>query len=361
MSIRTIVVGCGAVAQRLYRKPLARLAKQRLLEVVALVDPAQEHAREMASAFTGARHFTSLEEACKQTRPQLTLVLTPPHLHCAQTLTAFEHGSHVLCEKPMANTTAECQRMNAAAASAQRVLAIGMIRRYFPAFARLRALVQGGALGKLRSFEYREGHKFEWAVTTPAAFKPRSQGGAGVLFDIGTHALDFLQSVFGDLTAVSYADDAAGGIEAAVAMRLRAPACAGEMHLSWDVPQVNELRVVGSSAEAVLRIDRFDQLAVGRPGAFVPQVIDVSFPVDIQKDSARRIVPLSYSDAVLCQLVQVLRAIALGEQPAVNGQGGAACIALLEQSLAIATPLPEPWLAPREQAAASRLHWSAAR
>lgn len=361
MRIRTIVVGCGAVAQRLYRKPLAKLAKQRLVEVVGLVDPAQEHAREMASAFAGARHFTSLEEACKQTRPELTLVLTPPHLHCAQTLTAFEHGSHVLCEKPMANTAAECQRMNVAAASAQRVLAIGMIRRYFPAFARLRTLVQDGALGRLQSFEYREGHKFEWAVTTPAAFKPRSHGGAGVLFDIGTHALDFLQSVFGDLSAVNYADDAAGGIEATVAMGLRAPACQGEMHLSWDVPQVNELRVVGSSAEAVLRVDRFDHLAVGRPGAFVPQVIDQSFPVDLQKDSPRRIVPLSYADAVLCQLVQVLRAIALGEKPAVDGQGGAACIALLEQALSIAAPLPEPWLAPREQAAASRLHWSAAR
>lgn len=358
MSIRTIVVGCGAVAQRLYRKPLARLAKQRLLEVVGLVDPASEHAREMATSFAGARHFTSLEEACRQARPELTLILTPPALHCAQTLTAFEHGSHVLCEKPMANSTAECQRMNAAAASAQRVLAIGMIRRYFPAFAKLRTLVQGGALGRLQSFEYREGHKFEWAVTTPAAFKPRSQGGAGVLFDIGTHALDFLQSVFGSMTAATYADDAAGGIEATVAMGLRAQDCQGEMHLSWDVPQVNELRVVGSSAEAVLRVDRFDQLAIGRPGAFVPQVIDQSFPVDLQKDAARRIVPLSYPDAVLCQLVQVLRAIELDEKPAVDGQGGAACIALLEQALSIAAPLTEPWLASREQAAAARLHWS---
>ena len=358
MSIRTIVVGCGAVAQRLYRKPLARLVKQRLVEVVGLVDPAAEHAREMATSFAGARHFASLEEACRQTRPQLTLILTPPALHCAQTLTAFEHGSHVLCEKPMANSTAECQRMNEAAASAQRVLAIGMIRRYFPAFAKLRTLVQGGALGRLQSFEYREGHKFEWAVTTPAAFKPRSQGGAGVLFDIGTHALDFLQSVFGSLTVAHYADDAAGGIEATVAMGLRSQVCPGEMHLSWDVPQLNELRVVGSSAEAVLRVDRFDQLALGRPGAFVSQVIDVSFPVDLQKDASRRIVPLSYPDAVLCQLVQVLRAIALGEKPAVDGQGGAACIALLEQALSVAAPLPEPWLASREQAAAARLHWS---
>ncbi|MEO8062839.1 MAG: Gfo/Idh/MocA family oxidoreductase [Pseudomonadota bacterium] len=358
MSVRTIVVGCGAVAQRLYRKPLVQLSKQKMIEIVGLVDPAREHADELSAAFAGARHFTTLDEACKAARPELTLVLTPPHLHCAQTQMAFAHGSHVLCEKPMANSSAECLRMIEAARVANRVLAIGMIRRFFPAFARLRDLVQAGALGSLESFEYREGHKFEWAVTTPAAFRPRAKGGAGVLFDIGTHALDFLLSVFGDLSVLDYADDAAGGIETTVAMRLHSPKCNGSMSLAWDVPQVNELRVVGTQAEAVLRIDRFDQLAIGRRGAFVPQAIDVSFPVDLERKPQKRIVPLSYSDAVLCQIVQVLRAIKYEERPAVDGVGGAACINLLENALSKSTALPEPWLTPREQAAAAQLHGS---
>jgi predicted dehydrogenase len=350
-------VGCGAVAQRLYRKPLAQLARQKMIEVVGLVDPAREHADAMLPAFPGAKHFATLEEACRLARPELTLVLTPPHLHCAQTEMAFTYGSHVLCEKPMASSSAECVRMLESARVANRVLAIGMIRRYFPAFAQLRDLVKSGALGRLESFEYREGHKFEWAVTTPAAFKPRTQGGAGVLFDIGTHALDFLQSVFGDLSAQSYSDDAAGGVETNVAMRLRAADCEGSLNLSWDVPQVNELRVAGSTADAVLRIDRFDQLAVGRRGAFVPQEIGVAFPVDLGRDP-KRIVPRSYADAVLCQVVQVLRAIKLEEPPAVDGQGGANCIRLIEQALSKASPLPEPWLAPREQAAAAQAHGS---
>jgi predicted dehydrogenase len=361
MSVRTIVIGCGAVAQRLYRKPLAQLAKQGLIEVVGLVDPAREHAEEMRADFPGAPHFASPAEALAASKPELTLVLTPPHLHAAQTLLAFEHGSHVLCEKPMASSRADCERMTKAAGEAQRVLAIGMIRRYFPAFARLRALVQSGALGSLESFEYREGHKFEWAVTTPAAFKPRHKGGAGVLFDIGTHALDFLQSVFGDLTALDYADDASGGVEVNVAMRLRSAHCDGSLHLSWDVPQLNELRVIGAKAEAVLRIDRFDQLAVGRRGAFVAEVIDNTFPVDLAPQSQKRIVPRSYADAMLCQLIQVLRAIKLGESPAVTGAGGTACLALLDQALGMARPLPEPWLPAPEQAAAARLHGSASR
>ena len=126
---------------------------------------------------------------------------------------------------------------------------------------------------------------------------------------------------------------------------------------AWMIAPATKIAV--STSEAVLRIDRFDQLALGRRGAFVPQTIDVSFPVDLERAVQSRIVPLSYSDAMLCQIVQVLRAIALGERPAVDGTGGANCIRLLENALSKSAPLPEPWLDPREQAAAAQLHGSA--
>ena len=93
-------------------------------------------------------------------------------------------------------------------------------------------------------------------------------------------------------------------------------------------------------------------------GAFVAQTIGVEFPVDLERNP-KRLVPLSYADAVLCQVVQVLRAIKLEERPAVDGQGGASCIRLIEQALSKASPLPEPWLTSREQAAAAQLHGSA--
>jgi predicted dehydrogenase len=355
--LRTTLVGCGAVAQRLYLKPLKRLEQRGMLQIVALVDPVRAHADALAGVFPNAVRHADLDGALAASRPDLTLILSPAHLHCNQTIAALRHGSHVLCEKPMAATDDECARMNAVAAHTGRVLAVGMIRRFFPAYQQLRQLLEDGRLGKLRSFEYREGHKFEWDVTTPAAFRPRTQGGTGVLFDIGPHVVDHLEWTFGPLNALTYRDDALAGIESNMSLELEASACRGAVHLSWNAPQANELRVVGEQGEAVLRVGHFDQLAVKRSSAFEPQLVNVSFPADAQHTARRRLSPRSYSDAMYCQIVQVVRAITLQESPAVDGETGRRAVALLESALAIAQPLEMPWLTSGQRDSLRTLHW----
>jgi predicted dehydrogenase len=259
----------------------------------------------------------------------------------------------------MANTASECDRMNAAAAGAGKVLAVGMIRRFFPAFAQLRRLLAEGALGSLQAFDYQEGHKFEWEVTTAAGFQPRRLGGTGVLFDIGPHVLDHLAWTFGPLRVREYSDDALAGVESNASMEVTSDRCPGGIRLSWDTPLSNELRVRGVGGEAVLRIDRFDQLAVRTGAGFVPQAVTVSFPADGNTAATSRLTPRSYPQAVYCQLVQVVRAITLGEPPAVDGSSGAQTVAALESALAIAQPLDMPWLGAEERAAFARLHWRA--
>jgi predicted dehydrogenase len=357
MSLQVTIVGCGAVAQRLYRKPLRELEGRGMLRVAGLVDPLADHAAALGAYFPKAGVYRNLDDALAASRTDLTLILSPAHLHCSQAIQALRHESHVLCEKPMAATADDCLRMNTVAAELGRILAVAMVRRFFPAHAQLRQIVQNGELGPLDSFEYREGHKFEWDVTTPTAFRPRNQGGTGVLFDIGPHVVDYLAWTFGCLNVVAYRDDALAGIESNLSMTLESPVCRGTIDLSWDTPQTNELRVIGSRGEAVLRIDRFDQLALSAASKFEPQRIDVSFPADELQPARRRISPRSYPEAILCQLVQVIRAIRLREPPAVDGNAGARCVALLESALAIARPLNVPWLNSKQQDAFRRLHW----
>ena len=357
MALLTTIVGCGAVAQRLYRKPLQQLEKRGILKVAALVDPVEEHAAALGSAFPGARRFADLTASLAAERPQLTLVLSPAHLHAAQVIEAVGHGSHILCEKPMATSTADCDRMNAAAKSASRILAVGMIRRFFPAFAQLVQIIRAGRLGAIRRFEYREGHKFEWEVTTPAAFRARHLGGTGVLFDIGPHVVDHLAWTFGDLQVTGYADDAMDGIESNAHFEVRTDQATGSIHLSWDSPQSNELRVYGAEGEAVLRIDRFDQLALRGPSGYQPQTVTHSFPADLSTPAGSSLVPKSYPQAVFAQLVSIARAITTGEPPAVDGESGRTTVAVLERALEVAEPLPMPWLSAAEQEAFARLHW----
>src|SRR5262245_26091693 len=127
-ALRTTVVGCGAVAQKLYRKPLQALQRQGFLRVTGLVDRTASHAQAMHSAFPRAATFEHLEEALATIESDLTLILTPIQLHAAQSVLALRRGNHVLCEKPMAVTEAQCVEMIDAARVSDRVLAVGMIR-----------------------------------------------------------------------------------------------------------------------------------------------------------------------------------------------------------------------------------------
>lgn len=352
-----MIVGCGAVAQRLYRKPLQQLQKEGVLQIDALVDPAASHAETIGAFFPRAVRHADMTAALDARQPDLTLILSPAHLHCGQTIAAVKAGSHVLCEKPLASTEAECRQMTDAAADAGRVLAVGMIRRFFPAYESLRRLLNEGRIGTLAGFEYREGHKFEWEVTTAAAFRPRREGGTGVLFDIGPHAIDHLQWTFGDLAVSTYQDDALAGVESNASLDLRSASCNGALHLSWNQPQANELRVTGDKGEAVLRIGAFDQLAVKTGGAFVPQPVDVAFPADALARARRFVSPRSYPEAIYAQVVQTVRAITLGEPPAADAEAGRRCVALLESALSMARPLSMPWLETARREAYLRLHW----
>jgi predicted dehydrogenase len=323
-----------------------------------LVDPNAANSRAMQASFRRATIDTDLTSLWTHGSPDLTLVLSPAHLHSTHSIAALEHNSHVLCEKPMATTVADCDQMLAAARRMDRVLAVGMIRRYFPAFASLAHLVHSGELGKIQSFDYREGKQFDWDVTTPAAFQRRFHGGAGVLFDIGPHAIDLLGWLFGTSEVLFYADDALSGIESNVAMELQLDLSRGRVNLSWDSPLSNELRVFGSKAEAVLRLDCFDRLAVSTSSQFTERRTSVSFPADIERPCRVWISPTDYHQAMYCQLIQTVRAIRLHEAPAVDEELGRHCVSVMEKALSIARPLDTPWLSTTRQAAFRGLHWT---
>ncbi|HUY91145.1 MAG TPA: Gfo/Idh/MocA family oxidoreductase [Pirellulales bacterium] len=358
MALRTILVGCGAVAGTLYRKPLQELERQSVLRVVALVDSKLDHAEAMRSRFRSASVWNDLALALQSQQPDLTLILSPPHLHCDQAVLALEHQSHVLCEKPMAASTAQCAEMIRVARESKRVLAIGMIRRFFPAFAQLKTLLDTGELGEIRSFCYREGRVFDWDVRTPALFARQPSGGAGLLFDIGSHALDYLHWLFGDLSVVSYADDGYDGVEANALLELAAPSCRGRMQLSWDSPLLCELRVTGTKGEAILRVDHLDKLAVKWKGDFQEVAVHHCYPADVRNPSLKAIAPRLYAESIYCQLIQLVRAIELAEAPAVDGVQGQACVSLIEAARRRARPLDVPWLDPEQQAMHQALHWT---
>src|SRR5690349_10478201 len=76
---------------------------------------------------SGVATFTNVDDMLASTNLDLIDVTLPPALHAEVTIKALAAGKHVFCEKPMALTSAECQRMSAAAAAADRRLFVGHV------------------------------------------------------------------------------------------------------------------------------------------------------------------------------------------------------------------------------------------
>ncbi|MCU1571671.1 MAG: dehydrogenase [Naasia sp.] len=135
-------------------------------------------------------------------------IVTPGDTHAEIAIAALEAGKHVLCEKPLANTVEEAQRMAAAAekAAAKGVYAmVGFTYRRVPAAVLARNLVAEGAVGEIR--QVRANYLQDWLVDADAPLTWRMKkelAGSGALGDIGAHAIDLAQFITGQrLTTVS--------------------------------------------------------------------------------------------------------------------------------------------------------------
>lgn len=135
-------------------------------------------------------------------------IVTPGDTHAEIAIAALEAGKHVLCEKPLANTVAEAEAMErAAAAAAERGVRamVGFTYRRVPAATFARDLVASGRLGEIR--QVRAEYLQDWLMDAEAPLTWRlkkEHAGSGALGDIGAHAVDLTEYITGQrVTSVS--------------------------------------------------------------------------------------------------------------------------------------------------------------
>jgi predicted dehydrogenase len=116
-------------------------------------------------------------------------VRTPEHLEIA--LAAFERGKHVICEKPLARTSADAEKMVAAAARAGVVLMPAMCLRFWPEWAWSKQAVADGRFGRVR------GATFRRVASMPKGWFSDGAKSGGALLDLHIHDVDFIQWLFG--------------------------------------------------------------------------------------------------------------------------------------------------------------------
>jgi predicted dehydrogenase len=188
--VRVALFGCGWIQDFHARGVLAHGD-----ELVAVANHREESARGFAERHGIPRVTTDWESLAADPEVDAAIVATPNALHAPQAIALLDAGKHVLVEKPMAITVAECDAMIAAADRGGARLMVAHCWRFRDEVIAVRDRIAAGDLGeivKTRGYGVHAGWGPSGWFTDPAL------AGGGALPDMGVHAIDTARFLLGD-------------------------------------------------------------------------------------------------------------------------------------------------------------------
>jgi predicted dehydrogenase len=198
------VVGLGQLA---LEEVMPAFRECQLSRPVALVSGHPEKARKVADAYglepQNIYAYDNFDRLADNPAVDVVYIILPNSLHADYTIRALKAGKHVLCEKPMAVTVAECEQMIAAAQQADRKLMIAYRLHYEPLNRKVIELCAEKALGPVKTFSSSNGQN----VTAPNIRLSATLGG-GPVGDIGIYSINAARYCMGEepveVTAVAH-------------------------------------------------------------------------------------------------------------------------------------------------------------
>ena len=197
------IVGFGAMGKMHFKNYL----KIEDAEVVAICHIGEEKLTEKSGAagniagtsqefnLEGIDIFSDSDKMYHEANLDAVSITLPTYLHKDYTIRALDAGLHVLCEKPMALDSTECQEMIIAAEKYDNVLQIGHCIRFWPEYVKAKELINREEYGKLKAaIFHRLSSTPKWAWNNWLLDEKRS---GGALLDLHIHDADFIQHLFG--------------------------------------------------------------------------------------------------------------------------------------------------------------------
>jgi len=197
MSLRLGVIGAGGIGT-LHAETASRVG----LEIVGVCDADITRATRLAGRFNGAAPTDSPAALLGNKDIDAVVVAVPNVHHAALAIQSLNAGKHVLLEKPMAMTLAECDAILDAQRGAKRMLQLGFVSRCAPAAKAARQFISDGKLGRIyhvKAAMYRR----RGIPGLGRWFTTKSESGGGALIDIGVHLIDIVLHLAGQPTAKS--------------------------------------------------------------------------------------------------------------------------------------------------------------
>ena len=239
--MRILVVGVGSIGQR-----HARIVYELGHEVVPCdVNPALVD--EVCTRHGLSESYLDYREA-EGSDFDAVIVCTPNHLHAPVALAAFEQGSHVLMEKPIAHTLEDARAIVNAAEGAGRVLVVGYILRQWPGMRMAVEWVRSGRIGTVYAARVMLGAP-ETLVFARSDYRQRLETGSGVILDF-SHEFDYLRLLLGEVNEVACLTKTLPFIPvqtegvAAILLRFQEGAI-GELHMDYVRRSCRVLEVYG--------------------------------------------------------------------------------------------------------------------
>ena len=204
------LVGTGRIAEDRILPGINAHAGNRLVAVVSR-DP--QRADAFAEKFGAQRAYTSYHDMLRNPDVTVVAIHTPNSQHAEQAIAAARAGKHVFCDKPMATSVADAERIVSECEKAGVKLGINFHNRFMPCFIETRRIIESGEIGAVHLVQLEAspgarsgGRLATWRVDPAVA-------GLGTTYSIGVHAYDILRYLLAaEITMVSAFFDTPPGV-----------------------------------------------------------------------------------------------------------------------------------------------------
>jgi predicted dehydrogenase len=231
---------------------LPAMSRSSTAELVAIGSRDHARAEAEAAAFGARNAYASYDAVLADLAVEAVYIPLPNALHHDWTIAALAAGKHVLCEKPLACSAGDAERMTEAARRAGLVLMEAYMAGFHPRLRKAVELARAGVLGRVQSLR----SVFTFPNRDPLNHRWVAAMGGGALLDVGVYCLDPVLAIAGDPVRVAASRiDAPSGVDITFSGWLAfEDGMTASFLASFDAAEQQRFEIAGS--EAVLSFDR---------------------------------------------------------------------------------------------------------
>ncbi len=314
--VRWGILGYAGIARK---HVLPAMAKADNVRIMAIASRNQEKLKEAVSAFGFPKIYESYERLLADPEIDAVYIPLPNALHKEWAIRAAKEGKHVLCEKPLALTEADCREMAAAFQKNHVYLMEAFMYRFLPGVKTLKRLLDEGEIGKIRHIY--STHRFY--LEDNQNVRVNAELGGGSLWDVGCYPVNLISWLLGDYpVAISAEMNVFQGVDHALVANLRyKDGVTANISCGFDGHSMKLTEINGTKGSILVR----------------STFIDTNLPIEVfYPDGRIRQIPVEENDCYQLEVEEFSDAVLQGRKPVLELEETIRNCRLMEKILQVA-------------------------